>query len=60
MEAQRQGLSLEQIQERYSLDNEMARFRSLAGDALNAGSLEQFRDKHRRNIDKIFKSEPPR
>lgn len=51
--ARGQGLSLAQIQERYSLDNEMSRFRSLVDTPFNAGTLAQFQDKHKKNIETI-------
>jgi cyclase len=52
--AREQGLSLEQIQDRCSLDNEMSRFRSLVGGPFNVGALKVFKDKHKGNIETAF------
>jgi cyclase len=52
--ARGQGLSLEQIQNQYSLDNEMSRFRSLVGGPFNAGTLEQFKETHKKNIETVL------
>jgi glyoxylase-like metal-dependent hydrolase (beta-lactamase superfamily II) len=52
--ARGQGLSLEQIQNQYSLDNELSRFRSLVGAPFNVGTLELFKDRHKSNIETTF------
>ncbi len=49
--AQEKGLALEQIERQYSIDGEMSRFHSMVGSPFDVGTLEQFKEKHKKNIE---------